>query len=257
MDKQENAQDVSVTAVQANPETGKSKFLKIYKERHPDLAGDPTDDDLWSMADEDYSGLQGRYNELNEANSRLAEMARNDPRFAAMLGLMGGEGKKGFLTALATVYGKDFLSGLEGKELDEIEAGDAEYMANQSRMREMEKSQMDNLAKYEENLTRFAADRSLTPEQTDQLTKGISTMALGMLNGEIPESVIELVYKGLNYDNDVQEAIDTGVVEGRNQTIEEKMRTHKQGEMPMLGGASGAGRKPKPRKSNDFFSALQ
>ena len=52
----------------------------------------------------------------------------------------------------------------------------------------------------------------------------IVSMANDILMGKIGIDVIERQDKGLNYDKDVQEAADTGFVEGKNQRIDMKKK---------------------------------
>ena len=236
------------------PLTGRPAIMEMYKSSNPDTEGEPDDDSLWGFAHNRYADLEGRHKSLSDANTRLAGLVAKDPKLAAVISILLGDEPKSLPYAVANVYGKEPFD-LEGEALEEFESG---YQENLKRLADSQKLQdqaMDNIGKYQERLEKYGKDNSLTGEQLDQVHGAVVQMAESILMGDIPDSIIDLAYKGLNYDKDVQEAAQTGVIEGKNQKIEAKMK-EKTGSSPVpdLGNSSGAGiNKPAPKKKEKSF----
>jgi hypothetical protein len=227
---------------------GRASALEAYRRANPEVQDDPDDDALHDFQNNRYSELEGRHNELNGANTRLAELVSKDPRLAAVLSMIAGEKPKSFPYAVASVYGKEPFE-MEGDALNEFEAG---YQENLQRLSESEKTReqaLKNLSEYESTLAGYVKDRGLTDGQQSEIHNGIMTLADNLLMGIIPAEIIDLVYKGLNYEKDVQEAADTGFVEGKNDVIDARLKKPESRAIPDLGNGSGAGknipRKPK------------
>ena len=75
----------------------------------------------------------------------------------------------------------------------------------------------------------------------------VATLVQGaddMLNGIFSDSFIETMAKGLSHDADVQEAADTGFVEGKNEKVEMKYGKGEGDGMPSMGNTSNSLRKP-------------
>ena len=84
------------------------------------------------------------------------------------------------------------------------------------------------------------------------------TMANDILMGKIPMDVIERQDKGMSYDQDIQEAADTGFVEGKNERIDMKKKSV--GTMPDLNNITAAGpERPvrPPRSKGSFFDGIK
>jgi hypothetical protein len=228
---------------------GRAATMEAYRAANPDVRDEPDDDTLHDFANSRYSELEGRHNELegrhnelNGANSRLAEQVSKDPRLAAVLSMIAGDNPKSFPYAVASVYGKEPFE-MEGDALEEFEAG---YQENLKRLSESEKAReeaLKNISEYETTLQQYVKDRSLTDEQSSAVHNGIMTLADNLLMGVIPVEIIDLVYKGLNYEKDMQEAADSGFVEGKNNVIDAKLKKPEGRTFPPdLGHGTGAGK---------------
>ena len=232
-------------------------WTERYRSANPD-AGDPDDDAIFAFADQQYGDTDKKYKDLNSANERLASLVAKDPRLAAVLSMIASEDGKSLPYAIANVYGKDFLN-LEGADLDDFEAGYQENLKRLAESEELQKQAAKNIEDYQATIEQFGKDKNLTGEQLDEVHSGIMQFAENMLMGIVPVDLIDLVYKGLNYDKDVQEAADTGFVEGKNEVADIKMKAKTQmGAVPDLSGGSGAGKnKPTPKhKRGSFFEGM-
>jgi hypothetical protein len=242
--------------VAVQPLKGRAAMLARYRGHNPESGDEIDDEALWEYAHAGHSELEGKYNQLNGANKRLSELVLNDPKLAAVLSMIAGDNPKSFPYAVGSVYGKDFLDG----DLEEFEAG---YQENLKQLAESKKLQAEaekNIGGSIRNIKKYSSENGLSEEHQTGLYAGIMGFAENLLMGKIPDELIDLVYKGLNYDKDVQEAADTGFVEGKNEKVSATMKTKTDPSIPPSLGteANGGGDKPLPaKKRGSFFDAIK
>ena len=238
---------------------GRAVTLAAYKTMHPDITEEPDDESLYDFANNRHSELEGRHNEMVGANTRLAELVTKDPKLGAVLSMLVGENPKSLPFAVSSVYGKGAFE-LEGDELNDYEDGHQEYLNAQAKS-EAEREQAAN--NYQESLSRlekYVAENGLDEEQSGKLRSGIMDLGESFLMGNIPNDVFVLIHKGLNYDRDVQEAADTGFVEGKNNVVEAKMKEKTgSGVIPDLGSGTGSGKVKKiiTKKKGSFYDSFK
>ena len=243
----------------ADPPKGRAGMLAAYKQFNEGAADDTGDEELYDFGLGRMSSLEEKYKGLSEPNSRLAELVAKDPKLAVVLSLISGENPRSLPYSVAKVYGKDFLS-LEGEGLEDFEKGYQEQLSALAENNSQIEAAKKNIEEYEGNLERFASENGLREEEVAKLSETIYGRVMDMLNGIIPVDFIESMWKGMNYDKDVQDAADTGVVEGANKKIEAQMRnvstTAPVGgvsrESP-AGGAGGEKRGALPKSKNGSF----
>ena len=239
-----------------NPK-GRDALLAAYKTSNPE-GPEPDDSSLYDFAHSRYSDLENKYNNLNGANMRLASLVDKDPKLGAVMSMIAGDKPKSFPYAVASVYGKEPFD-LEGDDLEEFEKGYAENLAKLAESEKERQQAMKNIESYNKTLIDYGKKNSLSEDQVNEINDGIMQMADNILMGIIPTELIDMVYKGLNYDKDVQEAADTGFVEGKNTTVEAKMKEKTaMNSVPDFGNGSGAGgvKKPVTRKKGSFYDAF-
>jgi len=239
---------------------GRDAILNAYKSANPD-SQEPDDASLYDFANTRHSELQkqhgelqNKYDNLNGANVRLAELVSKDPKFGATLSMMSGDKPKSFPYAIASVYGKD-LSNLEGDDLEEFEKGYQENLSQLANSKKEQEAAMKNIETYNNTLDDFSKENSLSPEQKSEVHNGIMQLAENILMGNISKDLIDMVYKGLNYEKDMKDAANTGYVEGKNTVAEAKMKEKTTpGAVPDFGGASAPGTPLKvPKKKTGSF----
>jgi hypothetical protein len=227
---------------------GRAAALEAYKAANPDLQEEPDDDLLhdfhrsrYSKLEDRHNELEGKYGELSGVNTRLYELVAKDPRLGAVLSMITEENPKSFPYAVAKVYGKAPFD-LEGDALEEYESGNKDYLKHVEEIKEQKKQQEKNIETYVSTLSQYAKNKNLAEDQTSEIHKGIVQLAEDMLMGIISTDIIDLVYKGMNYEKDVQEAADTGFVEGKNDVVDAKLKKPTISSIPDLGNATGAGK---------------
>jgi hypothetical protein len=213
---------------------GRAAYLAKYRERFPDAADNIADDDLYDDALAQSSALQGKLDAMNVSNTALAERISADPNFGAFLALVASEGKSPEY-AIARVWGKDVLE-MEGQALEDFEQGYQDNLKALAKSKELQQQAVDNIEKtFFPAMEKYQKDNNLTDEQMSELATQIEKTVIEALHGIITTEFIDYVYKGMTYDKSVAEAAKTGVIEGRNQTIERKRAGAKGGvELPNL-----------------------
>lgn len=239
------------------PLKGRAAMLARYRESNPGSGDEIDDETLWGYTEGEHSDLEGKYNRLNEANTRLAELVSKDPKLAAVLSMVAGDKSKSFPYAIGTVYGRDFLDG----DLEEFEAGYQEHLKQIAESKKLQAEAEKNIGESIPNIEKYAKENGLSEEQLKGLYAGIMDFAENLLMGKIPAELIDLVYKGLNYEKDVQEAADTGFVEGKNEKVAAAMKTKTDSSLPPslgTGANTGGGKKSPPaRKKGSFFDEIK
>ena len=54
------------------------------------MENEPTEEDLWAFAGEDYDNLKGAHNKVMEGQKGLYDYVAKDPRFGAAIGMSFG-----------------------------------------------------------------------------------------------------------------------------------------------------------------------
>jgi hypothetical protein len=232
---------------------GRAAWLEKYKSKNPE-SGDPDDDALLGFADSEHSELDGKYGKLNGANTRLAELVAKDPKLGAALSMIAGEDAKSLPYAIGSVYGREPFEG----DMEEFEAGYREHLERLAESENERAEAVKNIEKYQQALEAYGKENQIEEGKLDEVHQAVMQLADNFLMGLIPAELIDLVYKGLNHDQDVQEAADTGFVEAKNERVEAKMKSVAgESAVPDLKSGSGAGgavtrKPPKPRGASVF-----
>lgn len=239
---------------------GRAATLEAYKASFPDNTNEPDDESLYDFANNRYSDLEGKHNEMVGSNTKLADLVAKDPKLGSVLSMIAGENPKSLPYAVSSVYGKDAFE-LEGDALSDYEAGHQEYLNAQAKSKAEQEQAATNFKESLSRLEKYVADNSLDEERAGKLYSGIMDLGESFLMGNIPDNIFDLVYKGLNYDQDVQEAADTGFVEGKNNVAEAKMKEKTGGAaIPDLNNNTGAGKTkklPPVKNKGSFYDAFK
>lgn len=231
--------------------TGREAFLARMKESNPDY--EPADDnEMWDKAHEMYNGTAEELEGHRTANKNLAGLVAKDPRFGGVLSMVK-EGKS-YPYAHAKMYGKEALE-LEDEDLEKWEEG---YQENLKALAESEQLQMQAQENFAESMNRLKAycDKNGYDEtRYNELHNSITQYAEDLLMGKISDSLFAEVDKGQTYDEDIQEAAETGKVEGMNQKID--MQLEKQTPVPDMGSKTVMKGTPKMPSKGSFYDGIK
>lgn len=234
---------------------GRAGVLAKWKSANPEATEEPDDDTLWSTAQEGYEGLKGKYKAMESGQQGLSDYISKDPRFGAAIGMSFGEGedKVPFTQALGRLYGSDAFS-----DDEDFAKGIAEYTEKQANDKKEQEEAQKNFAESMKRFDEFIKANSLSEEEQTRIKDEMFTLAESILLGNIPDTIFELIHKGVSYDKDVQAAADTGFVEGKNEKVRADVkRKTSPNDLPDLGNpTSGRGSKIKPTDKKISFSDM-
>jgi hypothetical protein len=242
------------------PKKGREALIEMYRAGNPE-AGDIDDNTLFEYAhnrhtenEKRYGDLEGKYNKHVEANENLAKTILKDPKVAAFIQLIG-DGK-----SLPYAHGRSFGKegyGLEGEALDDFEKGYQDNLAALAESDNLLKEAQANTNQSLERLEKFGKENSLSDEQRAGLQDALMQFAENVLMGILSDELIEMVYKGLNYDKDVEDAARTGEIEGANAEIEKKILKKKDLGVPSLSSASKRGGAIAAPEKKGFYESFE
>ena len=238
------------------PVRGRSAAMQRWKESNADAENDPEDDDLYDFSLGQADEWKGKFDKQNEVNSALAERISQDPKLGALIS--GVMENKNPAYVLAKLYGNDFME--DEDALEARQEGYAEYLDGVNQTKEAGAKAQENFLESMGKVDAYAQANGLGEEVVEELRMALVQGADDMLNGIFSDSFIETMAKGLSHDADVQEAADTGFVEGKNEKVEMKYGKGEGDGMPSMGNTSNSLRKPVAKakeKKDSFFDEMK
>lgn len=237
--------------------TGRVAFMKRYRDAHPDIEEDPDDDALFDYAGGAFTErdeLQGRYDSLNGANEKLASIIGEDPRFAQFIAMVANGENMWY--ALGTTFG-DVINQLDEESLAELQSGQEDYKNRYTKMK-------DSFSSFEQKLSDYGARNELSEEQVNEIKESILDLADMFNSGDISDEMFEMVYKGIDYDNEHTAQLEAAQLAGRNDAIVD-MKNRKTGASPLpdLAGdrVAPSTRTPppfeEPEERGSYFDSLE
>lgn len=209
-------------------------------------------------ADDDESSaemLMGYINGNKEQRNKLAEALQEDPRLAQMLADIVNK-KRGAGNAMARYFGKDLLTAEEGTpEYDDILAAEEERKQEMEAMEASKKEYNDNLEKSMPIVEGWCQEKGYDIEEF--LDKVWTNVISPIMSGSYSREICDFLDKGLNYDKDTQDALDAGVVKGRNENINKLKEEHGDGLPKGITSTVPVHSKEKKKRSPLIEEALQ
>ena len=231
-------------------------FLNKMKGRMPDVNFDSENPEerygAFDSYDEEREGKLGKYKENDE---KLKGIFGKDPRFASFMGEVAGGGDT--TTSFVKNFGRDALdaSGDETK-MEGIKKANEEYLARVADSKKLMDEQDANMKASAEAMSKFKKDKGMDDKSFGEFIDKCYGVVENALKGNLDESFLETMYKGMNYEKDLRDAADAGVVEGRNQKIDTELKKNVGDGIPSItsGGATGEPKAKRIPIKRDFYS---
>ncbi|MDR2683761.1 MAG: hypothetical protein LBB53_00055 [Prevotellaceae bacterium] len=213
---------------------GRQLALEMYKSKYPDTAADPDDDAMFDDLITEGSDWKDKYSKLNTAHEELGQKAQEDPFVAKFLSMiLNGEDP---YYSMGKVFG-DFPSQIDDESLEQLRKGQDERKSHYAKWQE-------NSTAYVKKINDYAAREGLSEEQAVRLNNTLLDLEDAFNMKEIPDEVIDIVWKGLDSEEAQAAAAEAAKLAGKNEVLDEmKNKQIKKTEMPDLN--TGAGRVPK------------
>lgn len=242
--------------VTEQPLKGRAAWLDRYKKGNPEAGEEIDDEALFEFANGNHSDLESRYNNVQGMTDKMYERASQDPRASVVLSEFVGEKPQSLPYIMGKVYGRDWMD----QDLEEFETGYQENLKQLAESKKLQEEAAKNIEKSIQHIEKYISDKQLSEEDAAQLNENIIVFAENLLMGIVPPELIELVHKGLNYDQDVQDAIDTGAVQAKNERIDPELRKLTDtSDVVDMGSSTGSGKKRQApgSKKGSFYDGLK
>ena len=155
--------------------------------------------------------------------------------------------------ALIRQFGTEIKDAIDDPERQEMIAeANKEFIERVAKEKEYEELYQTNLSESLKYLDELQAKTGMTDQEIDDVMEKIATIYRDYVLGKFTPETIEMVRKAMNHDADVAMAAHEGEVRGRNERIEEKLKTKSKGDGI---GAMGSKTTPvaKPKTNNSIF----
>lgn len=198
--------------------------------------------DDYDQYDQDLAGYQ-------EREKAFSDMFTSDPRSASFINSWRqGENP---VIALVRRFGKDIKDVIEDPEWQkQVEEADKEFVERVAKEKELNDLYEANKEETIKTRDAYQAKHGLSDEQIDAAIALLREIANDLVVGKITEETLDMAFKAINHDADVQVANHEGLVQGKNTKVEEKLRKPKSGDgTAPLGGANGSAKPVRTRPS--------
>lgn len=235
-EEKNNGQDIPVTSK-------KQMFIEAYKKRHPDASIDD-EESLFAAINDGYGKDSDEYEAMKKREDTLVDMFTKDPRAAMMFTAMrDGEDLTMYLVKN---FGDEFLDAINDPEkADDFAKAHEEWVKKAEKTRQMQKETDENLQKTLECFRAVMEKKGWTEEEAAQVFEACQKIIIDGLNGIVTPETIEMVSKGMRFDNAVRDAGTDGEIRGRNQKIQERLRKTTDDVPSLTGSGNQVGRNKK------------
>lgn len=205
-------------------ELNKSKrdlYRERFSKRYPDLNMD--DEDAYY---DQHNAMFDEYEGYERNTQKMRDRLKDSPILAEMIVAAGESQDFDPIVWMVEKHGLD-LDALRDNPQYSKQLADAHatYLDNKSKAEEIERKVAENMPKSVDAVKAKAAELGLTDEQAAEIVGDMYRVMDDLIVGVIDPDIFELMSKGKNHDQDVENAHDVGLAEGLNKKIDDKLRT--------------------------------
>jgi len=236
---------------QADNQEVKSKrelTAERLRKRYPDREF-ADDEALFGQIYDDYDDYDKKISDYQNEEKRLSDMFASDPRSTHFLANWANGADP--VIELLRQFGPELREKMDDPaEQDAIAEAHKEYLERVAKSKEMEDQYVANSQTTVDTIDTFQQENGLSDEQVDEIVALLDKITNEALVGTITAETLLMAKNALNFDAAVAEAGEEGVIAGRNQKIEERLRKRNSGDgTEPIGGGRTAGdtgaKKPK------------
>jgi len=231
------------------PQSKRAMFGERMKKRYPDREF-ADDEALFGQINDDYDEYDNQIGQYRDREEKLTDLFAKDPKSAQFITDMakGNDPWIAVLERLGIDGVTDIMNDPSKKEA--YAEANKKYVERLAKEKSLEEEYNKNFAESTAMLEQLQNERQLPDETIDAAWDMLQQMANDMVLGKVTRESMEMALKAITRDADVENARTEGVVAGRNEQIDERLRKPQQGDgMPNLGGSNNA---PK-RKEGSLF----
>lgn len=198
-------------------EPSSEKWKKRMKERKPDI--DDNDPESFYSALDDYDAeVSGELEKRRSSDGKLRDIFLNNPEMAGVFTDISGGASP--VQAFVTHFGEAILSAKDDPEtMQAFIDANQKYLDGVSKSKQLEEEQRANLEQSAQVFQEFTTAKGMSDEEAEAFGDRIFKMIDDMIMGRYTTELFEKFYLADNYHTDVNDAIEAGKAEGRNEKI--------------------------------------
>lgn len=236
--------------------TRRELTLARMRERNPE-ANFEDEEVLFGQINDDYDDYDKQIEEYKKREQTFADLFTKDPRSASFfMSWRNGDDPR---LALIRQYGTDIVDIINDPERqEEVAEANKEFLERVAQEKEYEAQYEKNLAESMANLEKMQQEYNISDEEADKLIHYLISIYQDVVLGKFTTEALDLARKALHHDEDVAVASHEAEVRGRNERIEEKLRTNKKGDgLAVLDGKTRTQAEAKPKPMSFFDLARE
>ena len=221
-------------------------FAERLKKAYPDKEF-ASDDDVNAALMEHLDGLEGYKGTTESLHQKLADVLDAEPVIAAIINDVSRGST--FIEALSRNVDIDELKPVEGDPDYETWAKNLEQRKSSKSEREAKtKAMQENIDMSISEIQAFAEENGMSNTDASKFLETVDQLVSEIVDGKLTRATLAKLKKALDYDMDVQTAMQAGEVKGRNQKIEAMRATNVERGDGLPAIASSGNMEDKPSK---------
>ena len=199
------------------PQTSRGVIVKRLIKHFPDRDFD-NDDELFEVLASYDADLDERFEKLRKDQTKLARIFTSNPKMAGFIStVIEGEDP---LIACVRYFGGDVLDcAYDENRLMQLRKENDAYLQRMHSFAKTEKEIEENWKMSSKSIERFKEAKGMTDEEFDIFIEKVCHLCEHVFMCDFSFEVLDTLFKGINYDTDVDIAEQAGEVKGRNQRI--------------------------------------
>ena len=199
------------------PQTSRGVIVKRLIKHFPDRDFD-NDDELFEVLATYDADLDERFEKLRNDQTKLARIFTSNPKMAGFIStVIEGEDP---LVACVRYFGGDVLEcAYDENRLMQLRKENDAYLQRMHSFAKTEKEIEENWKLSAKSIERFKEAKGMTDEEFDLFIEKVCHLCEHVFMCDFSFEVLDTLFKGINYDTDVDIAEQAGEVKGRNQRI--------------------------------------
>lgn len=197
---------------------GSRRWAERMRARNPKRKYDEDPEEFYNELDAYDTEREEELSRLRDFDDKMRSRLEEDPRLAAVISTSASGGD--VYKAIFDNYGEDIMALKDDPEYaDEIAARQQRKLEAEARRRSLEEERARNLEESSKVFRDFMERNKLGEEEGKAFFDQVAEIVDNVFMGRWTPEMCERLYKGLNYDTDVQAASDMGAAGERNRKI--------------------------------------
>lgn len=244
-----NADSDTMPTEAAAPTTPSSKdaWTSGIRAKNPYLAEDD-EEGLYKAAMDGYDKEHEYAKKMRDENGRLQEAIEASPEIAAFMGEVYERGKDGHPEMAFHALGDLIKAYATGEITSE------EYLAEKEKRSKAESEKAKRLEAQDEAFVKWCEEKGYDPKEW--MDKANERLFSKMSEFNADGALFDVLDNMLNYEGDVNDARESGRVQGRNESIAAKMEKEQKNDGLINGSRGGAAPIETPQEEEDKFDRM-